>query len=263
MYLLGEHAAYADQLASRLQDIPGQLLDGLADSASSLRLERTDDLAGELPGDQLFLLERGQLQVLVDERPLFLLREGDLLGLDQGLQLPPQRQRSETPLVLRPYPRAAVLQHIHADPLRQELLLQYLLGQNALLCDALARLRQPELQPSTGFQNFASGEELIHQGDEAEHVFIIIDGQAEAYVDGHKVGDVLKDEIFGAMAVFTGEKRSATVVASTPCTVMLIPREQFLGLMQVNPRIAHSLIESMARRISLMNREITQLRRPL
>jgi CRP-like cAMP-binding protein len=32
--------------------------------------------------------------------------------------------------------------------------------------------------------------------------------------------------------------------------------------MQSNPRIAHSMIESMARRIDLLNREVTQLRLP-
>src|SRR5690606_26852419 len=130
----------------------------------------------------------------------------------------------------------------------------------ALLSDALARLKQPEIRPATGFQHFAAGEELIHQGDEADHVFVIIEGHAEAFVDGQKVGDVQKDEIFGAMAVFTREKRSATVVASEPCTVMVIPKDQFLSLMQSNPRIAHSLIESMARRIDLLNKEVTQLR---
>ena len=62
------------------------------------------------------------------------------------------------------------------------------------------------------------------------------------------------------MAVFTRERRSATVVASEPCTVMVIPKEQFLGLTQSNPRIAHSLIESMARRIDLLNKEVTHLR---
>jgi CRP-like cAMP-binding protein len=62
------------------------------------------------------------------------------------------------------------------------------------------------------------------------------------------------------MAVFTQEKRSASVIASEPCTVMVIPKEQFIGLAQSNPRIAHTLIESMARRIDLLNKELTQLR---
>jgi Cyclic nucleotide-binding domain len=260
MYLLGEQPAYADQLINRLQSIPAQLLEGLKPIGEPLRLGRVDDLGQELPGNQLFIIESGLLHALVDERPLFYLQEGDLVGLRQGIELPSCRYSSEEPISLIPYSRSEVFQHIHASEQRQEQFIHYLIGHTALLSDALARLKQPEIRPATGFQHFAAGEELIHQGDDADHVFIIIEGHAEAYVDGQKVGDVQKDEIFGAMAVFTREKRSATVVASEPCTVMVIPKEQFLSLMQSNPRIAHSLIESMARRIDLLNKEVTQLR---
>ncbi|CAE6952179.1 MULTISPECIES: Crp/Fnr family transcriptional regulator [Pseudomonas] len=262
MYLLGEQPAYADQLINRLQSIPTHLLEGLQPAGEALRLERVDDLARVLPGNQLFIIESGLLHAVVDERPLFYLQEGDLVGLRQGIDLPSCRYSSEEPISLIPFSRSEVFQHIHADEQRQEQFIHYLIGHTALLSDALARLKQPEIRPATGFQHFAAGEELIHQGDEADHVFIIIEGHAEAYVDGQRVGDVQKDEIFGAMAVFTREKRSATVIASEPCTVMVIPKEQFLSLMQSNPRIAHSLIESMARRIDLLNKEITQLRQP-
>lgn len=60
----------------------------------------------------------------------------------------------------------------------------------------------------------------------------------------------------------TQDKRSATVVATVACTVMLIPTDQFLSLMQSDPKIAHSLIERMARRIDLLNKEVTPLRMP-
>jgi CRP-like cAMP-binding protein len=64
------------------------------------------------------------------------------------------------------------------------------------------------------------------------------------------------------MAVFTGEKRNASVITSEASTVMLIPKDQFLSLTQSNPKIAHSLIESMARRIDLLNEQIIQLSSP-
>ena len=263
MYLLGEQPAYADRLVNRLQEIPAQLLDGLAPSGEVIEIGSSENLSQDLPAQQLFIIESGLLHALVDERPLFYLQEGDLLGLRQGIEFPHCRYRSDESIRLIPYSRSAVFSHIHADPLRQELFTQYLIGQTVLLTDALARLKQPEIQPSTGFQHFAAGEELIRQGDEAEHVFIIIEGHADAIVDGQKVGDVQREEIFGAMAVFTHEKRSATVMATTPCTVMVIPKDQFLSLMQSNPKIAHSLIESMARRIGLLNKEVTQLRLPI
>lgn len=260
MYLLGEQPAYADQLMNRLQSIPAQLVEGLQPAGDLLHFDNIEDLAQQTTGNLLFLIKDGLVHAEVDDRPLFYLQEGDLIGLRQGLELPNWRYSSDEPVTLEPYLRTEVFKNIHEDESRQELFTQYLIGQTALLSDALARLKQPEVRPTTGFQHFAAGEELIQQGDEADHVFVIIEGHAEAYVDGQKVGDVQKDEIFGAMAVFTREKRSATVVASEPCTVMIIPKEQFLSLMQSNPRIAHSLIESLARRIDLMNKEITQLR---
>ncbi len=263
MYLLGEQPAYADQLISRLQSIPSQLLAGLEPAGPALAIEQAEDISSELPGNQLFLIEQGLMHAVVDERPLFYMQEGDLLGLRQGLELPSCRYSSDEPLSLIPYNRGDVFRHIYANEERSELLVQYLVGHTALLSSALARLKQPDIRPTTGFQSFATGEELIQQGDDADHVFIIIEGHAEAFVDGQMVGDVQKDEIFGAMAVFTREKRTATVIATEPCTVMVIPKEQFLGLMQSNPRIAHSLIESMARRIDLMNREVTQLRQKI
>ena len=259
MYLLGEQPAYADQLISRLQSIPGQLLEGLEPAGEPLILESVDDLNAQLPANQLFIIADGLLHAYVEGRPLFYLQEGDLLGLRQGIDLPSCRYSSEEPISLIPYSRSETFQHIYASEQRQEQFIQYLIGHTALLSDALARLKQPEIRPTTGFQHFAAGEELIHQGDEADHVFIIIEGHAEAFVDGHKVGDVQKDEIFGAMAVFTGEPRNATVIAREPSTVMLIPGDQFLSMTRNNPKIAHSLIESMARRIGQLNQQITQL----
>ena len=103
MYLLGEQPAYADQLIQRLQSIPMQLLEGLQPSGSPLRLEQVDDLAKILPGNQLYIIEHGLLHALVDNRPLFYLQEGDLVGLRQGIELPSCRYSSEEPLSLIPY----------------------------------------------------------------------------------------------------------------------------------------------------------------
>ncbi|OLF51996.1 Crp/Fnr family transcriptional regulator [Pseudomonas chlororaphis] len=259
MYLLGEQPAYADALTNRLQSIPLRLLEGLAPSGEALAVAPSRDLTSTLADNQLFLLDSGQVQASVDERPLFYLHQGDLLGLRRGVELPRWQLSSDQPLSLIPYQRSAVFQHVYADEQRSELFLQYLIGQTALLSDAIARLKQPELRNSNGFQRVATGEVLIRQGDDADHVFVIIEGHAEAFVDGHKVGDVPKDEIFGAMAIFTGEKRNASVIASEPCTLMLIPRNQFLSLTQSDPRITQSLIESMARRIDLLNKEVSRL----
>ncbi|WP_433588643.1 Crp/Fnr family transcriptional regulator [Pseudomonas koreensis] len=259
MYLLGEQSAPVDALINRLQSLPGRWLEGLTASGPALELQTTDDLLQQLPADQLFLLTEGVINGCLGGRVVFYWQEGDLIGLQQGQAWADCRLCSDGPLRLLPFRRAELLQHVFAGPERAEQLLEYLLGQMAMLAHAVAELKPREFRSTNGFKRVESGEVLIQQGDVADHVFVIIDGHAEAFVDGHKVGDVPKDEIFGAMAVFTGEPRNATVIAREPSTVMLIPGDQFLSMTRNNPKIAHSLIESMARRIGQLNQQITQL----
>jgi CRP-like cAMP-binding protein len=106
--------------------------------------------------------------------------------------------------------------------------------------------------------NFAAGDIIIQQGDEAKEVFTILTGKAQAFVDDVQVGDIFQDEIFGAMAVFTGEKRSATVKAVTPCNVLAVPKEEFITLIQSHPQTTMTMIENMARRIQTLNSQLTQ-----
>ncbi|RVD75200.1 Crp/Fnr family transcriptional regulator [Pseudomonas koreensis] len=262
MYLLGEQSVPVDALINRLQSLPARWLEGLAPCGPTLEPETSDDLQRQLPGDQLFLLTEGVINGCIGGRAIVYWQEGDLIGLQQGQAWSDCRLCSDGPLRLLPYRRTELIQHVFAEPERAEQLLEYLLGQMAMLAHAVAELKPREFRSTNGFKRVESGEVLIQQGDVADHVFVLIEGHAEAFVDGHKVGEVPKDEIFGAMAVFTGEPRNATVIAREPSTVMLIPGDQFLNMTRNNPKIAHSLIESMARRIGQLNQQITRMSAP-
>jgi hypothetical protein len=262
MYLLGEQSAPAEAMINRLQNLPGQFLRDLAPCGSVLELEATDDLMARLPGDQLFLLTDGVINGRFGGRTLFYWQEGDLVGLQQGPDWTDCILCSDGPLSLLPFRRHDLFQHVHSEPARSEQFLHYLLGQMALLAQAIGELKPREFRSTNGLKRVEAGEVLIREGDPADHVFVIIEGHAQAFVDGHKVGEVPRDEIFGAMAIFTGEPRNATVVTCEPSTVMLIPGDQFLSMTRSNPKIAHSLIESMARRIDQLNKQLTAIVRP-
>jgi len=256
MYLVGEQSAYAEEWITRLQELPSRLLEGAAPCDSPLDISPDTPLFAHTQPHQLYLIEAGLVQVSLNDRNLFYLSEGDMLNLAPSPKGVDCRYRAQAQLRLIPYDRQAALAHIGTSG-KAELLAEYLGGHAWLLAQAITRLKQPEYRSASGFKHVAAGEVLIRQGDEPDHVFIIIDGHAEVFVDGLKVGDVAKEEIFGAMAVFTEEKRTATVIASTACTVMLIPKDQFLAMTQSNPKIAHSLIESMAKKINTLNRQLT------
>ncbi|WP_192552365.1 Crp/Fnr family transcriptional regulator [Pseudomonas sp. IzPS59] len=259
MYLLGEQSAPAESMINRLQNLPGQFLRDLAPCGPVLELGATDDLMARLPGDQLFLLMDGVINGRFGGRALFYWQEGDLVGLQQGPDWANCMLCSDGPLSLLPFRRRDLFQHVYSEPARSEQFLHYLLGQMALLAHAIGELKPREFRSTNGFKRVEAGEVLIREGDPSDHVFVIIEGHAQAFVNGHKVGEVPRDEIFGAMAIFTGEPRNATVVTCEPSTVMLIPGDQFLSMTRCNPKIAHSLIESMARRIDQLNKQLTAI----
>src|SRR5690606_38374202 len=114
----------------------------------------------------------------------------------------------------------------------------------------LAQEIRSDYQPNAGFMHFKSGDMIITQGDEAEWVYTLLEGTAEALCDGVKVGDIHPDEIFGALAVFTRQKRMASVVATSDCTVLTVRKHEFIELIEHQPHICIGLIEEMAAKIN-------------
>ncbi len=256
MYLLGEHPPYIDNLIESLQALPAQMLEGLKPAGEAIEISGADNFYQDYPSDRLYLVEEGIVHTEIEGRALFYLQDGDLIGLRQGLGLPPCTYAIRQFARLIPYNRQALFKHVHQNEKHQEMFTRYILGQSALLADSLARSSQLRSHPATGFMHVKKGGSIIQEGDDADHVFIIMNGHAEAFVKGLKVGDVHKDEVFGAMAVFTNEKRSASVIASEDSTVMTVPKDQFVDLMQTHPRICSTLVENMARTIISLNQKL-------
>ncbi|MCL6417336.1 cyclic nucleotide-binding domain-containing protein [Aestuariirhabdus sp. Z084] len=258
MYLLGEQPPYIDQLIDSLQTIPGDMLNGLEPLEAPIEIASAENLYSEHSTDRLYFVQQGVVHADIEGRALFYLTEGDLVGLRQGMGLPPCTYSVRQQAILVPYDRQSVFSHIHKDADRQYQFTRYILGQSALFTDALARSTKVKAHPATGFMHVKKGESIIQEGDDADHVYIIMSGHAEAFVKDVKVGDVYKDEVFGAMAVFTNEKRSASVIASEDSTVMTVPQDQFVDLMQTHPRICSTLVENMARTINDLNKQLLE-----
>ncbi|MDE1463177.1 Crp/Fnr family transcriptional regulator [Spartinivicinus poritis] len=256
MYLVGEQFPYISEVISELQLIPAQLVNGLPSEAANIYLDSVADLYTQHDPDQVFLICEGKLAGSINQREVFYMQEGDIVGLRQGFSLPKCKYSSKDPIELIPYNRKAFFEHIQADPARQTLLTKYLVGYAAVLADGLSRLTPYSDKPTTGFLQVKAGETIISEGEQADHVFILMTGRAEVYVRGVKVGNIYQDEIFGAMAMFTQEKRSATVIAKDDCTLTAVPKDQFINLIQTHPRVCLNLMENMARRINALNQKL-------
>lgn len=258
MYLPGKTSDAVEQLLHRLRQLTTALLEGFDLQHDSITLEGVENLYELFDKDQLFLVQDGMLHFCKNGQNLASFDEGDIVGISASFDMPAPVLRSDEYVELIPIDRDRLLRHIYSDKRRQHYWSHFLVCQNSLLLDFLSDMVKDQVRPTAGFQNISEGEVIIAQGDAAEHVYTIITGEADVFVDDVKVGEIGEEEVFGAMAVFTKEPRSATVIARTPCTIMAVPQEDFILLIEAQPQAAVNLIENLARRITALNQQLIE-----
>ncbi len=256
MYLNGKPSESIEQLRNRVGQLVRVLLEDFEIEGTPISLEGVDDLYELFDRDQLFLVQDGMIHLSKNGQNLMSFDEGDLIGIHQSFDMPTPILRTDEYVELIPISRDRFLRHVYSDKRRQHYWSHLLVCLNAMMLNYLADLYKDQVRPTAGFQNMQPGDVIIQQGDPAEHVYTIISGEADVFVDGMKVGDIGEEEVFGAMAVFTGEPRSATVVARTPCSIMAVPQKDFVLLIEAQPKAAVNLIENLARRISILNQQL-------
>jgi CRP/FNR family transcriptional regulator len=92
-------------------------------------------------------------------------------------------------------------------------------------------------------------------------MFVIQSGQAEVVqqYDGKEVllAVLGEEDIFGEMALFTGEPRAATVRALGECRVLTIEKRNFMARVHEDPSLAFRIVQRLCFRIKELNAEIT------
>ncbi len=116
----------------------------------------------------------------------------------------------------------------------------------------LTEAQQIELLSQVSSLRFGRGEHIIYQGTTGCSMFIILEGEADVFVntsgqDLH-VATLKEGDAFGEMCLLTGEPRSADVVARTDCEVWELRRNVVQPLIQENPELAERLSLMLAKR---------------
>ena len=99
---------------------------------------------------------------------------------------------------------------------------------------------------------YGRGETIIEQGAEGDSMFILAHGSAGVFLGQNgtaaPVATLLAGHHFGEMSLLTGERRSATVVASGDCDVLEIEKPVVAQLFAENPALLEKLSEILAQR---------------
>jgi len=108
---------------------------------------------------------------------------------------------------------------------------------------------------------------ICRQGEPGDWMYVMQSGRAVALreADGTEqvVGELAAGDVFGEMAIFDRQPRSATVRAKGSARVLTLDKRSFLRRVHEDPSLAFRILQKMSLRIRGLNDELIQLRRQL
>ena len=112
-------------------------------------------------------------------------------------------------------------------------------------------------------RSFRAGEVVFREGDDSDTCYVVRSGHARAvreHADGRQItlATFGPGDIFGELAMFDDERRSATVEAIDDLAVLGIPGIDMRALLARHPDIAVKLVIALGRRLRAANERLAR-----
>jgi CRP/FNR family cyclic AMP-dependent transcriptional regulator len=99
--------------------------------------------------------------------------------------------------------------------------------------------------------SLAEGDAFFAEREQSDYMYLLLEGEVRLF-RGVRVLDIVRSgEIFGEMAVITGQPRSAWAVAREPCKALTLDPIQFLEAICTTPEFVLMLMRIMFERLRL------------
>jgi CRP/FNR family transcriptional regulator, cyclic AMP receptor protein len=93
------------------------------------------------------------------------------------------------------------------------------------------------------------GTVLCRQGEAGREAFVIIDGEASVTIDAVEVARLGPGTFCCEMALLENGARSATVIASSPMTLLALSASEFDRLVRDAPTVTHRMLVALSSRL--------------
>lgn len=108
--------------------------------------------------------------------------------------------------------------------------------------------------------NFATGQEVCHQGDPGDTMYVILGGTADVLIDTAggqiAVAEMKKNSFFGEIAILCDVPRTATIKAKEPLSTLKITKDMFYRLVAEFPQMAVEIMRELAHRLEDTNEKL-------
>jgi len=118
------------------------------------------------------------------------------------------------------------------------------------LLAALKQKDRAKILANARRRTFAPGEQVVHEGDTALNLFLVVSGHAVVqHDDGRPVAVLGPGEFFGELGLVEEHPRIATIVAQDALTCILLPAWEFRTLLEEHPEMAVPMVHALIRRL--------------
>lgn len=259
MYCLIQLPHEYDSLNAKLREHAQELVSQLTPDEVNKVVSRQTELGKGSATKKLYRLCEGTMAYMRNGQVLFFYEEGDIMGFEQSFSDQAAQVISDFAVKVDVYDLDKFLSTIHASQKLLSNWYSYLACQTSLISIILSTLTRKEVLTEPEVRAYNKGDTIIKQDTLGTDVFTLLEGKADVYVDDVHVGEILQDEIFGALATLTKSARSASVVASERSLALVVSADKFLELIESRPTTILKLVQDMARAIVSLNKGVVDL----
>ena len=118
----------------------------------------------------------------------------------------------------------------------------------------------PKIFESSEEVAFKDGAYICSEGEESDFLYYIVSGTLYVYSRGKFVSSLTPDDLFmGEMSFLLSNRRSATVIAKGPCSLIKISKQDFVNLIKQSPHYGIFLARLLAQRLARLNSRTARL----
>jgi len=246
------------QLWNDCSNLVSKLIDGAPIKNEELRIPSETEI--DINNTQsVYLIREGILREKHENNIIANYEQGDIVGLDAIFNQKPTRLMTDFAIAVTEYDAKELLNHIRADEDRSNALTQFMSGMFHSYQLIACHYKQDDAEFHPEIRQYDEGDTIIEEGGTDNEVYTLLSGSANVLVGDTQVGEIKRDEIFGAIAALTGTPRTAKVIATAECSVLVVASERFQDLLEKRPDTVTKLVEDMARTIVAGNQKIVEL----
>jgi len=130
--------------------------------------------------------------------------------------------------------------------------------------ETLSNERLEEIAQYARLQHVSRGTEVVQAGDATDSIFVVLTGALKVQMSDQEGREVILSqlgpgEMFGEMGAIDDHPRSATVVATKSCDLVVIAKEDFKRCLATNFDVSLYIIRNLIKRLRQADRKIESL----